>query len=610
MLLTSRLRLRTKALIMPGLFAVLAAMVTWQATTRYEAALFKERGAAIKAVTQSTISLLTYFANAEQRGAMSPQAARQGARAILASYQHGGDDYTVALDQDGVFQAHYNPALVGLPHNELPPLSQTISARTLHDLGTSHDTLYRVMVPPTAGGQALPRLNYAVMFEPWHWAIGTGMRIDDIAAAVDGYALRLAAISLTMALLASLLAWCLFNEFDRSLRRVIGGMARLAGGDLLSPIAGGQRRDEAGQLARALEIVRANLADAARVRTWHETQVSVAAADRQHIMERVADAFEVKVRSVAESVSAAAETLEVTARGLQQATGAVINNASGAEAVAVSANGSVQSVAAGAEQLSASISEVNYRATQAARVTDGAVTQVERSGRIVRDLAESAGQIGDVVVVIRTIAGQTKLLALNATIEAARAGLAGKAFAVVASEVKGLASQTARAIDSIQAQVHSVQRGTAAAVLAMAGIDTTIREMDKVARNIAQVMVEQDQAAQQIAINIYNLSEGATDVSRQVATASLRATEAGQGANGLLQSAVGLTAASRTLTVEMDGFLHEVQAAWSTGDGRQALSPAPDHPSSRRAAVQSVQADPPEQTLCEFSNPSQSMAPR
>src|SRR5205085_2939014 len=81
------------------------------------------------------------------------------------------------------------------------------------------------------------------------------------------------------------------------------------------------------------------------------------------------------------------------------------------------------------------------------------VTEAESTNQQIAGLAEAAQKIGDVVKLIRDIAGQTNLLALNATIEAARAGDAGRGFAVVASEVKSLAVQTAKATEEIAAQL-------------------------------------------------------------------------------------------------------------------------------------------------------------
>src|SRR5207244_8431479 len=91
---------------------------------------------------------------------------------------------------------------------------------------------------------------------------------------------------------------------------------------------------------------------------------------------------------------------------------------------------------------------------------------------------DAAQKIGDVVKLIRDIAGQTNLLALNATIEAARAGEAGRGFAVVASEVKSLAVQTAKATEEIASQILAVQGSTTVAVGAIRSIADRMQEIN------------------------------------------------------------------------------------------------------------------------------------
>src|SRR5205807_3727615 len=124
------------------------------------------------------------------------------------------------------------------------------------------------------------------------------------------------------------------------------------------------------------------------------------------------------------------------------------------------ASANVQSVASATEEMTSSVNEISRQVQESSRIASEAVKQAQQTDGRINALSQAAGRIGDVVKLITAIAEQTNLLALNATIEAARAGEAGRGFAVVASEVKALASQTAKATEEISTQIGAMQSAT------------------------------------------------------------------------------------------------------------------------------------------------------
>ena len=180
------------------------------------------------------------------------------------------------------------------------------------------------------------------------------------------------------------------------------------------------------------------------------------------------------------------------------------------------ASSSVQTVAAGAEQLSASAAEISSQLSRATKITRDAVAKANDTNQVVGSLTESARKISEVVNLINDIAEQTNLLALNATIEAARAGEAGKGFAVVASEVKGLAIQSAKATEEISGQIAHVQTVSSQAAEAISAIGGTISEIDEVASTVASAVEEQSSVTAEITANMHEVSGGVTTITDSI----------------------------------------------------------------------------------------------
>ena len=268
-------------------------------------------------------------------------------------------------------------------------------------------------------------------------------------------------------LLGTVLAWLIGASLSGPIRRMTDRMQSLAAGELDEAIPGGELRDEIGRMARAVEVFRENALAVRRMEQEAAAQHGAAEADRQRMMSELASRFEQGMQGVITGVGGRAEEMGRSAEELAR----VAERGRGlAEAVATraeQASVNVQTVASATQQLAGSIREISSQVQRSVTVSSRATGETQRTSELISGLSSAAEKIGNIVQLIQAIASQTNLLALNATIEAARAGDAGKGFAIVASEVKNLASQTAQATEQIASQIATIQSATGETVAAI-----------------------------------------------------------------------------------------------------------------------------------------------
>lgn len=337
-------------------------------------------------------------------------------------------------------------------------------------------------------------------------------------------------------------------------------MTRLAGGDLSTEVDTKRGGDEIGQMAGALSVFREGIVKANAAAT--EKAAEQEAKQRQAAMiDQLTREFNDGATSALAAVSTAASRMKGSAEKMSHVAAQAKQQTGAVASASAQAAENVQTVAAATEELASSISEISRQVGESTRIAAQAVEQVARSEVTVTELASAANRIGEVVGLINTIASQTNLLALNATIEAARAGEAGKGFAIVASEVKNLATQTARATEGITAQVTAIQGSTQEAVDTIKGIGQIIDKMSEIATMVAAAVEEQGAATAEIARNIQQAATGTQNVSHNIEGVSNAANQSGETASDVLQSSDGLAAESEALSNEVGRFLARIKAA-------------------------------------------------
>ena len=213
-----------------------------------------------------------------------------------------------------------------------------------------------------------------------------------------------------------------------------------------------------------------------------------------------------------------------------------------------------------AEELSASIKEISRQLAQANEVVSKAAADATATNNDIAALARVAQRIGDVVKLIQDIAEQTNLLALNARIEAARAGEAGRGFAAVASEVKSLAVQTAKATGEIAREISSVQSSTGDAVAAIRAITERMQDINAYTSKVVGAIGYQEVATGEILHNVASAAAGSKDVVAALGDVATGLTQTRSSAETVLTASEEVENATVKLRAEVERFLSTVAA--------------------------------------------------
>jgi methyl-accepting chemotaxis protein len=538
---------------------ILATTLTFSLFESYSSSE-RERKAGLAQMNDTALAVMKKYQAMEASGAMTRDEAQTQAKAIISAMRYdNGSGYFWINDMHPTMVMHaVKPEMNGsdLTQNK-DPNGKFLFVEFVKVVKANGKGFMDYYWPKPGADQPVEKFSHVAGFEPWGWIVGTGVYVDDLDAMFRRDAYTFAGIFGAGALLLIGGAWFVVQSVTGPLSKVRQVLQSIAGGASGVAVPCTEQKNEIGEMARALLVLRdsveerselqAREADQQRAiaaeRSASERAISTAADRQSRAMQelgaalehlaagdlsvslgeigedygKLRDDFNAAVGALNAAIVAISETGMIVRDSASDISGATGNLAKRTEQQAAA----LEETAAALDEITTTVRTASQRAKEARDMVSETKASASRSGAIVRDAIAAMGRIegasskiSQIISVIDEIAFQTNLLALNAGVEAARAGEAGRGFAVVASEVRELAQRSAGAAKEIKTLIsNSVQeveggvalvRSTGDALVEIAGL---VEKVNAHVETIATTSQEQATGLQEINSSVNNMDQ-------------------------------------------------------------------------------------------------------